>query len=67
MLAEEHLSHNKGKSHQVTKKKAVRRRSKDLTLTQQLAAYGQHLHERPQLLVLGEQLGQVLTAEKEKH
>lgn len=29
-------------------------------MDQQPAAYGQHLHERPQLLVLGEQLGQVL-------
>jgi hypothetical protein len=33
-----------------------------LTLAQQLVAYGQHLHERPQLLVFGEQLRQVLAA-----
>jgi hypothetical protein len=36
----------------------------DLTLAQQLVAYGQHLHERPQFLVLSEQLSQVLTAEE---
>jgi hypothetical protein len=35
-------------------------------LAQQLVAYGQHLHERPQLLVFGQQLGQVLTAQETK-
>ena len=37
---------------------------KDLTLIQQPAAHGQHLHEGPKLLMLGEKLSQVLTAKK---
>jgi hypothetical protein len=45
----------------------MRRELKDLTLAQQLVAYGQHLHERPQFLVLSEQLGQVLTAINQRH
>jgi hypothetical protein len=47
--------------------KTMRRELKYLTLAQQLVAYGQHLHERPQLLVLGEELGQVLTATNQRH
>ena len=39
-------------------------KKKDLTLVEQPAAYGQHLHEGPQLLVLREKLGQVLAAEE---
>jgi D-serine deaminase-like pyridoxal phosphate-dependent protein len=39
-------------------------KKKELTLVEQPAAYGQHLHEGPQLLVLREKLGQVLAAEE---
>ena len=39
-------------------------KKKDLTLVEQPAAYGQHLHEGPQLLMLREKLGQVLAAEE---
>jgi hypothetical protein len=45
----------------------MRREVKDLTLAQQLVAYGQHLHERPQFLVLNEQLDHVLTAKNKRH
>jgi hypothetical protein len=45
----------------------MRRQLEDLTLAQHLVAYGQHLHERAHLLVLGEQLRQVLTATNQRH
>jgi hypothetical protein len=45
-------------------KRGIKTKKKDLTLVEQPAAYGQHLHEGPQLLMLREKLGQVLAAEE---
>ena len=68
MIADEKLTRNQRKLSSGIRgpQETARQRSKDLTLAQQLVAYGQHLHERPQLLVFGEQLGQVLTAQETK-
>jgi len=65
MIADEELTRNQRKLSSGCRKQQGRDQ-KDLTLAQQLVAYGQHLHERPQLLVFGEQLGQVLTAQETK-